>query len=94
MTTPMMPRKRIQVHFEVSTKDSAAELYAAWQEIVSGKRTRLNTAAEDLNEVMERATAGLQKSFWPSRQIQGQGKPGAWRGLSPVSTTAATTRSI
>ena len=49
----MRPRKRI-LHFEVLTEAQAAELDAAWQEVLSGKRTRLTTAAEELNEIMEK----------------------------------------
>ena len=47
----MTDAKRIRVTFDVATESQAAELQAAWQEILSGKRTRLNTAAEDLNEI-------------------------------------------
>jgi hypothetical protein len=53
------PGKRIQVTFDLTTPSQAAELNAAWQEIVAGQRTRLNTAAEDTNEIMERARLGL-----------------------------------
>ena len=61
MNTPMSPpRKRIQMHFDVATDDQARELSAAWEEIVSGKRTRISTAAEDLNEIMERARTALE----------------------------------
>ena len=56
----MTPRKRIQLHFDVATDDQAAELSAAWEEIVSGKRTRVSTAAEDTNEIMERARTSLE----------------------------------
>jgi hypothetical protein len=61
MNTPMTPRKRIQMHFDVATDDQAAELSAAYGEVVSGKRTRISTAAEDTHEVMERARTGLQR---------------------------------
>ena len=61
MSTPPPPRKRLQLQFEVAHEAQAAELNAAWQEIVSGQRARLNTAAEDLNEVMERARPALQR---------------------------------
>jgi hypothetical protein len=60
MTEPLTPRKRIKLHFDVADESQVAELSAAWQEIVSGKRTRLATAAEDTNEIMERARTGLQ----------------------------------
>jgi hypothetical protein len=59
MTTSMTPRKRIQLHIEVADDSQAAS--AAWQEIVSGKRTRINTAAQDTQEIMERARTGLQR---------------------------------
>jgi hypothetical protein len=36
-------------------------LRAAWEEIVSGKRVRLQTAAVELEEIMERAWPALQK---------------------------------
>lgn len=57
----MIPRKRLQLHFDVSDDAQAAELTAAWQEIVSGQRVRLSTVAEDVNEIMERARTGLQR---------------------------------
>jgi hypothetical protein len=57
----MSPRKRIQMHFDVTSDDQAAELTAAYEEIVSGKRTRISTAADDTLEVMERARTGLQR---------------------------------
>jgi hypothetical protein len=57
----MSEPKRIRVTFDVATDSQAAELNAAWAEIVAGRRTRLNTAAEDLNEIMERARTALQR---------------------------------
>jgi hypothetical protein len=56
MTEP----KHIRVTFDVATPSQAAELNVAWHEIVAGQRTRINTAAEDLNEIMERARTALQ----------------------------------
>jgi hypothetical protein len=53
--------KRIRVTYDVATPSQAAELNAAWQEIVAGQRARLNTAAEDLNEIMERARTALER---------------------------------
>jgi len=47
-------------HLRLATQSQAAELNAAWREIVAGDRTRLNTAAEDINEIMERARTALQ----------------------------------
>jgi hypothetical protein len=48
MSEPIPPRQRIQLHFDVADEAQARELGAAWEEIVSGKRTRLATAAEDV----------------------------------------------
>jgi hypothetical protein len=76
MSTPMTPRKRIQLHFDVATDDQAAELRATWEEVVSGKRTRLTTAAEELNEVMERAMTGLQKIVRAIETNPGTGQTG------------------
>ncbi len=61
MTTPMTPRKHIQVQFDIATDDQAAELRAPWEEIVSGKRVPLQTAAVELDEIMERAWPALQR---------------------------------
>src|ERR1035438_7196796 len=74
MTTPMTPRKRIQLHFDVATETEAQELSAAWEEIVSGKRTRISTAAEDTNEIMERARIGLQKIVKAIEEHPGTGQ--------------------
>jgi len=76
MNEPLTPRKRIQLHFEVSTESEAEELNAVWHEILSGKRTRLTTAAEDLNEIMERAMAGLQKIVTAIEENPGSGQTG------------------
>jgi len=70
------PPKRIQLHFDVSTEDQAQELSAAWQEIVSGRRTRINTAAEDINEIMERARTALQKIVQAIEENPGTGQTG------------------
>ena len=75
MNNPMTPHKRI-LHFEVLTDAQAAELDAAWQEILSGRRTRLNTGAEELNEVMERAMAALQRIVQAIQQNPGTGQTG------------------
>ena len=56
----MSPPKRRLVQFEVADDAQAAELNAAWQEIVSGQRTRLGTAAEETHDIMERARPALQ----------------------------------
>jgi hypothetical protein len=51
MTTSLPPQpKRLHLHFDVVTGDQAQELSTAWQEIVSGKRTRMDTAAETCHE--------------------------------------------
>jgi hypothetical protein len=76
MTTPMTPRKTIQLHFEVATDDQAAELSAAWEEIVAGKRTRISTAVEDDNEIMERARTGLRKVVKAIEDNPGTGQVG------------------
>jgi hypothetical protein len=68
------PRKRIQLHFDVATDDQAAELSAAWEEIVSGKRTRISNAAEDTHEIMERARPSLQTIVKAIEQHPGTGQ--------------------
>jgi hypothetical protein len=68
------PSKRIEVTFDLATPSQAAELNAAWQEIVSGKRTRLNTAAEDTNEIMERARIGLSRIVKAVEEHPGTGQ--------------------
>lgn len=61
MTSHLPPRPRkIRLELTVASEDQAAELRAAWQEIVRGKHTRLNTAEQDLEAIMERAMLGLQ----------------------------------
>lgn len=72
---PTQP-KRFEVRLTVSTEDQARELDAAWQEILAGKRTRLNTAAEDLNEIIERAMTGLQRIVQAIEQNAGTGQTG------------------
>jgi hypothetical protein len=71
----MAPRKRI-LHFEVVSDAQAAELDAAWQEVLSGKRTRLDTAAEEINEIMERAMTGLQRILQAIEEHPGTGQAG------------------
>ena len=74
MTTPMTPPKRIQMHFDVATDDQAAELTAAYEEILLGKRTRISTAAEDTLEVMERAGTALQRIVKAIEEHPGTGQ--------------------
>jgi hypothetical protein len=74
MTTPMPPRKRLHLHFDVVTDDQAAELSAAWEEIVSGKRTRISTAAEDTHEITERARISLQRIVKAIEEHPGTGQ--------------------
>lgn len=74
VSTPMTPRKRIQMHFDVATDDQAAELSAAYEEVVSGKRTRIGTAAEDTHEVRERARTGLQRIVKAIEEHPGTGQ--------------------
>jgi hypothetical protein len=70
----MTPRKRIQMHFDVATDDQAAELSAAYEEIILGKRTRISTAAEDAHEVMERARTGLLRIVKAIEEHPGTGQ--------------------
>ena len=74
MNAPMTPRKHIQLQFDVATDDQAAELSAAYEEVVSGKRTRISTAAEDTHEVMERARTGLQRIVKAIEEHPGTGQ--------------------
>ena len=53
LSTLVTYRERIQMHFDIATEDQAAELRAAYEEAISGKRTPISTAAEDTLEVME-----------------------------------------
>jgi hypothetical protein len=77
MTAPMSGQpKRLEVTFQLSSADQAEELNAAWLEIVSGKRTRLSTAAEDVHDVMERARAGLQRITKAIDEHPGTGQTG------------------
>ena len=46
--------------YTLTTQDQADELDAAWQEIVAGKRHRLETAAIELDAIMDRAMLGLE----------------------------------
>lgn len=57
---PIHPHKRVQLQFEVSSQNEADELNAAWHEILSGNRTRLSAAAEDLTNIMDRAMLALE----------------------------------
>jgi hypothetical protein len=68
------PDKRIQVSFQVTTPSQAAELNAAWHEIVAGQRTRLNTAAEATHEIMERARLGLSRIVAAVEEHPGTGQ--------------------
>jgi hypothetical protein len=76
MTAPIPPRQRIQLQFDVADETQARELGAAWEEIVSGKRTRLATAAEDVNEIMERARVALQVIVKAIEEHPGTGQSG------------------
>jgi hypothetical protein len=75
MTTPMAPRKRI-LQLEVLTEAQAAELETTWQQILTGQRTQLTTAAENLNEIMERARTGLQTIVRAIEKHPGTGQTG------------------
>jgi hypothetical protein len=77
MTAPMSREpKRLEVTLSVANEGQAEELHAAWLEIVSGKRPRLDTAAEELNEIMERAMVGLQKIVKAIEENPGTGQTG------------------
>jgi hypothetical protein len=76
MNEPLTPRKRIQLQFDVADETQARKLGAAWEEIVSGKRTRLSTAAEDVNEIMERARVALQVIVKAVEDHPGTGQSG------------------
>jgi hypothetical protein len=77
MTAPMSREpKRFEVTLSVATEGQAEELHAAWLEIVSGKRPRLDTAAQELNEIMERAMVGLQKIVKAIEEHPGTGQTG------------------
>jgi len=64
--------------FDVASDDEAQELSAAWQEIISGKSTRLSTAAGDVHEIMERARTGLLRIVKAIEENPGRGKRGVW----------------
>jgi hypothetical protein len=70
----MTPRKRIQMHFDVATNEQGAELSAAWEEIVLGKRTRISAAADDTHEIIERARTGLQSIVKAIEEHPGTGQ--------------------
>jgi hypothetical protein len=69
-------RKRHEVTLSVATEDQAQELHAAWLEIVSGKRARLITAAQDLEEIMERARNALHTIVKAINENPGTGQSG------------------
>jgi len=62
--------------FDVASDNQAQELSAAWQEIASGKRTRLNTVAGDVHEIMERARTGLLRIVKAIEENPGTGQTG------------------
>jgi hypothetical protein len=75
MTAPTSGQpKRPRVSFHPSTEDQAEELRAAWQEILSGKRTRLDTAAEEIDEITQRAMIGLQRIVKAVEEHPGSGQ--------------------
>jgi hypothetical protein len=84
-----MPREHIQLHFDVADETQAAELSAAWEEIVSGTRTRISTAAEDTNEIMQRAMLGLQKIVRAIEEHPGTGQTGRLARFLEVSISCA-----
>jgi hypothetical protein len=70
----MPPRKRIRLHFDVATDEQAAELTAAYEEVLLGERRRISTAAEDVHEVVERARISLQKIVKAIEEHPGTGQ--------------------
>jgi hypothetical protein len=74
MSTPLTPRKRLQLHLDVADEAQAAELQTAWQEIISGKKTRLSTAAEETDAIMERARPALQRIVQAIEDHPGSGQ--------------------
>ena len=70
----MTPRKHIQLHFDVATDTQAAELRAAWEEIVLGSRSRVSEAAEDTQEIMERARTALERMVKAIEEHPGTGQ--------------------
>jgi hypothetical protein len=77
MTAPMSQEpKHLEVTLTVFTDDQAEELNAAWLEILSGKRPRLTSAAQDLDEIMERARGALQTMVKAIEGNPGTGQSG------------------
>jgi len=70
----MTRAQRHLLQFEVADDAQAAELNAAWKEIVSGKRARLSTAAEETHDIMERARPALQTLVSAIEQNAGSGQ--------------------
>jgi hypothetical protein len=62
--------------FDVASDDQAQELTAAWHEILVGKRTRLATAAQDLDDIMERARGALRVIVKAIEENPGTGQTG------------------
>jgi hypothetical protein len=75
-SNPPSQQKRLEVTLSVATEDQAQELHAAWLEILSGKRARLTTAAQDLDEIMERARNALQTISKAIHEHPGTGQSG------------------
>jgi hypothetical protein len=59
MAMQSFERRGLSLTVTVSDESQAAELEAAWREIVTGHRTRLNTLESDLDRIMERAREAL-----------------------------------
>jgi hypothetical protein len=74
MTEPTIPRKRVSLNFDVTDEAQAAELTAAWREIVARQRSRLSTAAEEESEIMERARVALQRIVKAIEENPGTGQ--------------------
>jgi hypothetical protein len=83
----MSPPKRIQLHFDVATDDQAAELSAAWEEIVSGKRTRMITTAEQIEDRLSHYEAKVFGGLLATQRSPDEERPlGHARLLSEAAT--------
>jgi hypothetical protein len=74
-TLPPQP-KRLRVEFTVPDEAAAAELEAAWMEIVAGKRERTETAAQELDKIMDRAMVALPRILDSVRENYGTKQSG------------------
>lgn len=64
----------IELKMTVQTEAQAKELNAAYLEIMSGKLTRLNAAAVEVDEIVERAMSALQVILKAIKEHRGTGQ--------------------